>query len=84
MTTKPYTTEPEVRKVEVYWGYKLLEVNDEEARIILDALHTYYREMREEEKAWGRYEDGVNPAGQEANATSALIDEIENQLANQE
>ena len=84
MATKPYTTEPEYRTVAVYWGYNILEVNGEEARIILDALDCYYHQMREEEDAWGRYEDGVNPAGQEANATWALKRELENQLANQE
>ena len=81
---KAYTTEPEYRTVAVYWGYSILEVSSEEARIILEALHCYEKEMRKEEKTWGRYEDGVNPAGQEANATWALIGEIENQLANQE
>ncbi len=43
-----YRTEPITRTVEVYWGYRLLELTTEEIRIIDDALSTYYREMREE------------------------------------
>ena len=79
-----YRTESIIRKVEVYWGYRLLELTTEEIRIIDDALNTYYHEMREEEKAWGRYEDGVNPAGQEANAIWALMEEIKSQITAQE
>ena len=80
---KPYTTEPEYRTVAVYWGYNILELSTDETDIILQALDMYKRAMREEEKTWGHYEDGVNPAGQEANATQTLIEEIENQLENQ-
>lgn len=79
-----YRTEPYTRTVEVYWGYRLLELTTEEIRIIDDALNTYYHEMREEEKAWGHYEDGVNPAGQEANAVWALMEEIKSQVTTQE
>lgn len=75
-----YRTEPYTRVVEVYWGYRLLELTTEEIRIIDDALNMYYREMRKEEEAWGRYEDGVNPAGQEANAVWSLIQEIQHQV----
>lgn len=79
-----YRTEPITRTVEVYWGCRLLEFTREEIRIIDDALNTYYHEMREEEERWGHYEDGVNPAGQEANATWALMQEIKSQVIAQE
>ena len=81
---KPYTTEPEYRTVEVYWGYNLLELTTDECDRILTALTIYEKEMREEEAAWGRYEDGVNPAGQEANAVRALMEEIKSQITAQE
>ena len=75
-----YRTEPITRKVEVYWGYRLLELTTEEICTITCALEDYYHKMREEEKVWGRYEDGVNPAGQEANAVWSLIQEIQSQV----
>jgi hypothetical protein len=79
-----YRTEPITKTVEVYWGCRLLELCREDIRIIDDALEMYYRAMRKEEDAWGHYEDGVNPAGQEANAVWVLRQEIQNQIDAQE
>lgn len=72
-----YRTEPIKKTIEVYWGYRPLQLSTDEIRIVMNALHTYYHEMRKEEKTWGRYEDGVNPAGQEANAVWSLVQEIQ-------